>query len=304
MTQQETSLWAIDPFADKRSQLKVAQHLKEFLRESSNKIEPTAVLNPSQLRLPQDTKELKSQFKTAAQKSLAKISQSIKIPNLVAPAFVFSEEYSQRKAVETFLAYAQEKRAELIAVGTHARIGVERWLLGSFAESLVLQSNIPLLIVNPKVHLPKKIKTILFPTDLSEASEKGLKKLIPTARRLKAKIILFHKMDYVIPETYPIIYRSDLYEKYLKDDEAKRHGQLERWTQMLEAQGIDSDIVIDEKPSFIPKAIVKAAKKHKAQLIAIVSHTGSVSAALLGSITRQVVRSADCPIWSWHTMEK
>ena len=304
MTLQSTTIWAIDPFADKRTQLKVAQHLKKWMRQSPNTIEPASVLNPGQLRISVDTPDLREKFKTAAQKAFEKITQATKLPNLGEPSLIYCPEYSQRRSVLTFLDYAKEKKADLIAVGTHARAGVERWLLGSFAEALILQSTIPLLIVNPKTHLPKKIKTVLFPTDLSAASEKGLERLIPDLKRLKAKVILFHKMDYVLPETYSMIYRSDLYETYLKEDEARRHGALEKWEKKLASEGIDVDIVIDEKAEFIPKAITKAAKKYKAQVIALVTQTGPASAAILGSIARQVVRNSDCPIWSWHPPEK
>jgi nucleotide-binding universal stress UspA family protein len=171
------------------------------------------------------------------------------------------------------------------------------------AESLILQSTIPLLIVNPKVQTSKKIKTVLFPTDLGDASERDLKKLIPYLKRLNAKIVLYHKMDYVLPETYSMIYRSEVYERYLKEDETKRKTKLEAWAKKLQTEGIKYEIVIDNKPSFIPKSIVAASTKHKAQLIAIVSHTSSTNAMFLGSISRQVVRLANCPIWSWHTSE-
>lgn len=300
MTHSSTTIWAIDPFSDKRNQLKVAQHLKEWTRQSEMKIEPTSVLNPGQLRIPADSDGVKTKFKMAAQKAFEKITRATKIPNLGEPSVVFSESYSQRKSVETFLDFAKERKANLIAVGTHARTGMQRWLLGSFAETLILQSSVPLLIVNPKTHLPKKIKTVLFPTDLSEASEKGLNKLLPDLKRLKAKVILFHKMDYVLPETYSMIYRSDLYEKYLTEDEARRHKALEKWEKKLTNEGIEVEIVIDDKADFVPKSITKAAKKHKAQLIALVTHTSPASAAILGSISRQVVRSSDCPVWSWH----
>lgn len=303
MPQTSLSIWAIDPFSEKAIQLKIARHLREFLSQSSIQVEPTAVLNPGQLRLPQLEDSLKPEFKMAAQKALDAITKAVKIPNLLPPSFIFSQHYSQRKSVSTFLEFAKERKAEFITLGTHARSGVQRWLLGSFAESLILQSQIPLLIINPKVHKAQKIKTILFPTDLSPACDKGLNRLLPTLERLKAKIILYHKIDYVLPETYSLIYRTDLYNKYLKDDEGNRRAQLEKWSKKLAEKNIKCEIIIDDKPSFIPKAIVSAAKKHKAQMIALVSHTGSTSALFLGSITRQVVRLADCPIWSWHTTE-
>ncbi len=303
MMHSSTTLWAIDPFADKRTQLKVAQHLKEWVRHSHTIIDPTSVLNPGQLQIHANKTEALAKFKMASQKALEKITQGTKLPNLEEPSFVFCDQYSQRKSVETFLAFAREQKAEMIALGTHARTGMKRWLLGSFAEALILQSTIPLLIINPKSPLPKKIKTVLFPTDLSEASENGLNKLLPHLKRLKAKIIFFHKMDYVLPETYSMIYHSDLYEKYLKEDEDLRLTTLKKWKNRTQALGVDAEIIFDDKPNFIPESIIKAAKKHKVQLIALVSHTSPTSAALLGSISRQVVRNAECPVWSWHTSE-
>ena len=300
MTHQPKCLWAVDPFADKRTQLTVAKHLKEFLKGDSTQVEPTAVINPGQILIPQaDGQEGREKFKLAAQSKLEKITQGLKLP-MTDSSIVFSDSYSQRKSVETLIHYAKEKHANFIALGTHAREGFNRWLLGSFAETLLLQSPVPLLIVNPRSHKPEKIKTVLYATDLSEASEKGVEKIIPVLKGLKAKLILFHKMDYVLPETYSLIYRSDVYEQYLKDDEKQRHVKLETLEKKLNAQGIKVEIIVDDRPGFVPEAIVKAAKKHKAQVIALVSQTGTAGATFLGSITRQVVRTASCPIWTWH----
>jgi nucleotide-binding universal stress UspA family protein len=109
----------------------VARHLKDFLRDSAIQIEPTAVLNPGQLRIPQGQNELKSPFKSATEASLKKVTTSLKLHHLLPTSFIFCEYYSQKSSVETFLAFAQERKAELIAVGTHSRLGLERWLLRS-----------------------------------------------------------------------------------------------------------------------------------------------------------------------------
>ena len=40
--------------------------------------------------------------------------------------------------------------ADLIVVGTHARRGVEKWMLGSVAETLVRESRVGVLVAHPK----------------------------------------------------------------------------------------------------------------------------------------------------------
>jgi hypothetical protein len=40
--------------------------------------------------------------------------------------------------------------ADLIGVGTHARAGVERLLLGSVAEALIRRAHVPVLVAQPK----------------------------------------------------------------------------------------------------------------------------------------------------------
>ncbi|MFT5326712.1 MAG: nucleotide-binding universal stress UspA family protein [Planctomycetaceae bacterium] len=49
----------------------------------------------------------------------------------------------------TILEYAREHLIDLIVLGTHARSGVERFLLGSTAEAILRHAPCPVLIVPP-----------------------------------------------------------------------------------------------------------------------------------------------------------
>ncbi len=44
--------------------------------------------------------------------------------------------------------------ADLLVVGTHDYVGLERFLLGSVAESLMRKAGCPVLVVRPKSHKP------------------------------------------------------------------------------------------------------------------------------------------------------
>ncbi|MDR2892759.1 MAG: universal stress protein [Deltaproteobacteria bacterium] len=57
-------------------------------------------------------------------------------------------------AAEEIIEQAQEFGADLIVMGTHGRVGLDRILFGSVAEKVVKTSNIPVLTVRPDVNVP------------------------------------------------------------------------------------------------------------------------------------------------------
>ncbi len=51
---------------------------------------------------------------------------------------------------ETIQDYAQNVRADLIAMSTHGRSGLARWMIGSVADQVVRNSHLPVLLVRPE----------------------------------------------------------------------------------------------------------------------------------------------------------
>ena len=50
---------------------------------------------------------------------------------------------------DTILAVADETHADMIAMSTHGRTGVKRWLMGSVADRVVHYSHIPVMLIHP-----------------------------------------------------------------------------------------------------------------------------------------------------------
>lgn len=50
---------------------------------------------------------------------------------------------------ETILAVADETHADMIAMSTHGRTGVSRWLMGSVADRVVHYAHIPVMLIHP-----------------------------------------------------------------------------------------------------------------------------------------------------------
>lgn len=51
---------------------------------------------------------------------------------------------------DTILEVASAMRADIIAMSTHGRSGLQRWLIGSIAERVVHQSPVPVLLIRPQ----------------------------------------------------------------------------------------------------------------------------------------------------------
>lgn len=50
---------------------------------------------------------------------------------------------------ETILAVADETHADVIAMSTHGRSGIQRWLMGSVADRVVHHAHIPVMLIHP-----------------------------------------------------------------------------------------------------------------------------------------------------------
>jgi nucleotide-binding universal stress UspA family protein len=50
---------------------------------------------------------------------------------------------------DTILAVADETHADIIAMSTHGRTGISRWLLGSVADKIIYHAHIPVMLIHP-----------------------------------------------------------------------------------------------------------------------------------------------------------
>lgn len=50
---------------------------------------------------------------------------------------------------DTILSVAEDTHADLIAMSTHGRTGIRRWLLGSVADRVVHLAHIPVMLIHP-----------------------------------------------------------------------------------------------------------------------------------------------------------
>ncbi len=100
---------------------------------------------------------------------------------------------------ECLLQLAQDKKIDLIVVGTHGRGGLGKIVLGSVAEKLFRQSSVPVLTVGPHIHRPKPIgsaRQILAPCDLAATSHRAVRFACSLARDHNSQLTVLHVIEH------------------------------------------------------------------------------------------------------------
>ena len=274
--------------------------LEPLLKNNRATVEPVAVLNREDAAMGKALRGQIGMLQTAAETHLGQQLKKQGLEGLAAPKVIFADGSATQRAVTALIAHAKKTKCDLIAVSSNARKGVSRFFLGSFAETLALQSPIPLLVVSPQQKSGLgKVKTILFPTDFSPNSKAGLE-IVCRSFGEKPRIVLFNGF----------IFSSQLYMEPLAayplpqsvfEEEFKKYEETGKaWCRELKAKGVTCELVMDRKSSFVTDGVLLAAKRKKADLIAMVSSTGKLGSTFLGSVTRQILRQSTVPVWVVH----
>ncbi|MGZ8487493.1 MAG: universal stress protein, partial [Candidatus Binatia bacterium] len=188
----------------------------------------------------------------------------------------------------------------LIAMATHGRSGLNRWLLGSVAEKVLRGTANPVLLIRATEPAKRdgmvSVKSLVVPLDGSALAESVLPTVASFAKQLDLDVALFR--SYAIP--YAVYGHG--YGYYVVDVQqltsemaAEARTYLEKKQVELKRLGVDKvSTVVKEGLS---AEIIKLARQTPDSLIAMCSHGRSgVKRWALGSVTETVARHADNPV--------
>lgn len=204
-----------------------------------------------------------------------------------------------RDAPSAIVERAGAEAHTLIAMSTHGRSGLGRWLLGSVADKVLHATRNNLLLVRPTHQLEttglKALKTALVPLDGSELAEKVLPCVIDVAKKVNMEVVLarvYAVWEAVRPAEEYNIDPARLRER-LKA-EAQRY--LEEKAARLKAEGLDKvrSSVLEGDPA---GQIIQLAQQTPDNIVAMCTRGRSgMSRWVLGSITEKVVRHCGDPV--------
>ena len=195
------------------------------------------------------------------------------------------------------LATSEKQQPDLIAMTTHGRSGVARWVLGSVAAKLLHATHTPMLVVRPPAEGKQSdapvLTKVLVALDGSELAASVLPFAADLAKSLGASIVLFHAVFEPVM-TYPgaeAVFDAGV----LEEMEAGAHEYLASAASDLAAKGVKADPVVAVGNA--TDGIVFAAEREGAGLIVMSTHGRSgIGRIVLGSVADAVVRRTSLPV--------
>lgn len=207
----------------------------------------------------------------------------------------------QGTAEQTIIETAAADKGTFIAMATHGRSGINRWLLGSVAEKVLRGTTNQLLLVRAreesKAEGTVSLKSVVVPLDGSEVAESLLPTVAELAKTLKLEVVLFRAYNipysaYAAADGY---YAMD-YEELLKGMREDAVDYLEKKTEAVKKLGVDK-VSYSLKEGFAADEIISLTQKTPDGLIAMCTHGRSgVKRWMLGSVTETVVRHTGDPV--------
>lgn len=202
---------------------------------------------------------------------------------------------------DTIIEKAAGDRGMLLAMATHGRSGLNRFMLGSVAEKVLRGTANPLLLVRATEEAKSAgeatLKSIIVPLDGSELAEGALPAVAELAKKLGAGVELFRA--YHIPynvyaggEGYAVID----YDELIAGVRQEATEYLDKKVAELKNLGVTK---VDRlaKEGIAGDEIIGLGRERPHALIAMSSHGRSgVRRWMLGSVAENVVRHSVAPV--------
>jgi nucleotide-binding universal stress UspA family protein len=210
-------------------------------------------------------------------------------------------------AAETILEVAEEEGSTMIAMTTHGRTGLPRWLMGSVAEKVVRASSVPVLLIRafrstpPGATVPATaeelpFRKLLVPTDGSPASLAVVGPAGELAALFASEIVVFHvERPYVAPGAILPGMEAGTISMPSQPTPSQEDEMTRKAAEGFRQAGLHvTRLTVLGDPA---SEIIDQGSRPGVDLIALATHGRSgFSRWLTGSVTERVLRHADVPL--------
>ena len=301
-------IWAVDPFeTEAKPERRAIQELQRWAKSVGATILPVYLLSVNKKG---DNAEDENVWITTtvprAEMATMQYLRDLGVHDAEKPRVLLNRSGSIRRAGDLVVEFANRVNSKVIVVSSRGKSGLGRMLFGSFAETLVLHSKLPVFFLSHphnkqgEVTVDQDLNRILFSTDFSDSSKKAFEDFTSQFSGFGAKIILFHNLTLPIQATANLGMIAGvgyLPQDFMKDQKTWAENEGKSWVEKAKAAGIQVELIVKEGAPNIAESILSAAHQGHVGMIAMASKSGPVASAMLGSVAREVFRSNEYPVW-------
>jgi nucleotide-binding universal stress UspA family protein len=208
-------------------------------------------------------------------------------------------------AAPTLIEEARLRGADLIALGTHGRSGLGRWIYGSVAEAVVARSPVPVFLARPwapRAPVPGATgdlstdTPILVPLDGTPRAERA----IPIAAGLSLQVgTSVHLLQVVVPSEETVLpegdWARDLPQGAVDGRELAARSYLTELVRRLRADGVRATASVEVDA--VGAGIAREAHARRASLVVMATHAYAGLARLLArSVAQEVLHRVPLPL--------
>jgi nucleotide-binding universal stress UspA family protein len=230
------------------------------------------------------SEEEKSEEMTKRDNQLAEIAKDIRMKT----GLEVRQVLQKGKPAEEILKAAESYNANMIVISTHTNPDdayTESHAIGSTANRIIRESNVPVFSFNSNVQL-KRIRKILLPLDLTAETKQKVTNAIYMAKRLNATIA-------VVSVFYSIKYDD------IKEQLEEQLDQVKSFIEEADIQCTAELIEEDGGLKMLPHVILNYAQSVGAELIMIMTQQeNKLVEFFMGSSAQTIIRFSKIPVVS------
>ncbi len=299
-------VWAIDPFEATQGNIERMKRTLRFLRNQQpfETLPVSIFVTPDRENLPEMLPSaVQDREREATKRALNSVVQELGVPDVHDPQVVNGDASVHYDPARALIRYAHSENADAVLLATKGKHGLARWILGSFAESLVLHADLPILVVGPNAAPPSSATAprILFSTEASAAAEPIFQSVLTIAKDFGLGLTISHVMragiEPAVQSAALLVGGGWLPAATTQEDEGRAERISRAWVAQARAVGVSAELSLNTGGPDLSKAILQEAHALRPAFLAVASYSSAFEAAVLGSVARELMRHAEAPVW-------
>lgn len=282
-------VWAVDPLAHEKGVFKSQfQSVKLFAERAKAEVFPVYVLAPSSLALPNSlVKDQLPRLEAYAESSLKKhFASAGTFAGLHDPVVIVQSKRSHSESARALCEFAGTKPDAAVVLSRSNKSTMERFFLGSFVETIVGMTAVPLLVLTESTL--DSIDRVAIPVEFTDACQQALEPMLAQAQSFKVESTFVHIVeefvDYAFATFDSAINVSELSQRALADAEST----LKTWASRYETK---PKWVVEQKAGSLAEGILSLAKQLKVDMVFL--YRGQTPGA---RVVKRILRETSIPI--------